>query len=94
MNNIITSDIRSFGGSPTEGEGKIFYNLSPFKPQRPFPKDPETKYFSAYHYSQLKKAGIKIPRLWLCYSNLLNKPLQFVISRSLNQIVLLLPHRS
>lgn len=48
--------------------------MGPFKPQRPFPKDSETKQcFSAYHYSYLNKAGIKIPRPWLCYSNVLNK---------------------
>lgn len=49
--------------------------MGPFKPQGPFPKDPETKRcFSAYHYSYLNKAGIKISRPWLCYSNILNKP--------------------
>ncbi|CAK1599564.1 unnamed protein product [Parnassius mnemosyne] len=73
--NIISADRGNFGDSPTECERKIIFNLGPFKPQGPFPKDSETKRcFSAYHYSYLNKAGIKIPRAWLCYSNVLNKP--------------------
>lgn len=49
--------------------------MGPFKPQGPFPKDSESnRSFSVYYYSYINKAGIKIPRSWLCYSNVLNKP--------------------
>jgi len=59
----------------TECEQKIIFKLGPFQPQGPFPKDTETRRsFSEYHYSYLNKAGIKISRPWLCYSNILNKP--------------------
>ena len=73
-NNISSSDRGNFGDSLTEYERKIIFKLGPFKPQGPFPKDPETKRcFSNFHYSYLNKAGIKIVRPWLCYSIILNK---------------------
>lgn len=48
--------------------------MGPNQPLGPFPKDPETQgSFSAFHYSYVNKAGIKIARHWLCYSMVLKK---------------------
>ncbi|XP_013188693.2 zinc finger MYM-type protein 5-like [Amyelois transitella] len=73
--NIISSDRGNFGDNLSECERKIIFKLGPFKPQGPFPKDPESnRPFSAYYYSYFNQAGIKLVRPWLCYSNVLNKP--------------------
>ncbi|XP_043482137.1 zinc finger MYM-type protein 1-like [Leptopilina heterotoma] len=43
------------------------------RPAGPFPKNKETNsHFSSYFYEMTNKAGVKIPRTWLCYSMILD----------------------
>nr|CAI5843870.1 unnamed protein product [Callosobruchus analis] len=72
--NIISSDRGNFGDNLTECEPKIIFKLGPFKPQGPFSKSFRTDLFRLINNSYFNQAGIKIIRLWLCYSNVLNKP--------------------
>lgn len=42
--------------------------LGSCKPTGPFPRVDERRYFSESYYTTTTKAGIKLPRTWLCYS--------------------------
>lgn len=51
-------------------EKKFIVLHGPCQPKGPFPRDPQQKgrHFSEAHYNHTSKAGVFIPRSWLCYS--------------------------
>lgn len=56
------------------------YSIMSYGPCRPiidFPYSPDgsgvLRKFSSSYYSMTTKSGLQIPRLWLCYSILLNR---------------------
>lgn len=57
----------------TPEEKRFIIAAGSCRPRGPFPIDEATKsHFSEYFYDLTNKAGVKIPRRWLCYSTILD----------------------
>lgn len=52
---------------------KFIVSSGSCRPPGPYPLNNETQsYFSAYYYTTTNKAGVTIPRSWICYSKILD----------------------
>lgn len=67
------SDRGNFEGEICTSLKKSILLFGPCKPSIKFPKNHVNRCFSTDYYYITTKTGIRIPRLWLCYSLILDK---------------------
>lgn len=67
--NEYPTDIGLFPDKLDDNTKKYIVSMGPCRPTGPFPRDPkDNRCFSTTYYTTKTKAGIEIPRAWLCYS--------------------------
>lgn len=65
------TDRGKFNDTVTDKLKRIILQFGPCRPSIEFPRT-ENRCFSLHYYHMMTKAGLKIPRDWLCYSVLLD----------------------